>query len=105
MAEVDPASGLPISQVEKKSDVEKFNRLDGQRAQSDQLINDLGTEKGQLVLNKIREHLLKRVNKLIDEDGECKALKRLLVDMGVTISIGDMAVERLMKLVMKKQAP
>lgn len=105
MAEVDPASGLPISQVEKKPDVERFNRLDGQRAQSDQLINDLGTEKGQLILNKIREHLLKRVNKLIDEDGECKALKRLLVDMGVTISVGDMAVERLMKLVMKKQAP
>lgn len=102
MAEVDPASGLPISQVEKKSDMERFNRLDGQRAQSDQLISDLGTEKGQLVLNKIREHLLKRVNKLIDEDGECKALKRLLVDMGVTISVGDMAVERLMKLVMKK---
>ena len=102
MAEVDPASGLPISQVEKKSDMERFNRLDVQRAQSDQLVNDLGTEKGQLVLNKIQEHLLKRVNRLIDEDGECKALKRLLVDMGVTISVGDMAVERLMKLVMKK---
>ena len=102
MAETDPASGLPKSEVEKKSNIERFNRLDGQRAQSDQLINDLGTEKGQLVLNKIREHLLKRVNKLIDEDGECKALKRLLVDMGVTISVGDMAVERLMKLVMKK---
>lgn len=102
MTEVDPASGLPISQVEKKSDIGRFNRLDVQRAQSDQLINDLGTEKGQLILNKIKEHLLKRVNRLIDEDGECKALKRLLVDMGVTISVGDMAVERLMKLVMKK---
>jgi len=102
MVQVDPATGLPISEVEKKSNIEIFNRLDGQRTQSDQLINDLGTEKGQLILNKIREHLLKRVNKLIDEDGECKALKRLLVDMGVTINVGDMAVERLMKLVMKK---
>lgn len=102
MPETDPSTGMPKSEVEKKSNIERFNRLDGQRAQSEQLINDLGTEKGQLVLNKIREHLLKRVNKLIDEDGECKALKRLLVDMGVTISVGDMAVERLMKLVMKK---
>jgi len=102
MPEVDPASGLPISQVEKKSDIERFNRFDVQRAQSEQLINDLDTEKGQLILNKIREHLISRVNKLIDEDGECKALKRLLVDMGVTISVGEMAVERLMKLVMKK---
>lgn len=102
MPEVDPASGLPISQVEKKSDIERFNRFDVQRAQSEQLINDLDTEKGQLILNKIREHLLSRVNKLIDEDGECKALKRLLVDMGVTISVGEMAVERLMKMVMKK---
>lgn len=102
MPETDPSTGMPKSEVEKKSNIERFNRLDGQRVQSDQLINDLGTEKGQLILNKIREHLLKRVNKLIDEDGECKALKRLLVDMGVTISVGNMAVERLMKLVMKK---
>ncbi len=102
MAETDPATGLPKSEVEKKSNVERFNRLDVQRVQSDRLVNDLNTEQGQLILNKIKQQLLNRVNKLIDEDGECKALKRLLIDMGVTISIGDMAVERLMKLVMKK---
>lgn len=102
MAETDPATGLPISQVEKKSNVERFNRLSEQKAKSDQLAEDIGTEKGQLILHKIQEHLLNRVNKLIDEDGECKALKKLLIDMGVTISVGDMAVERLMRLVMKK---
>ena len=105
MPEVDPASGLPKVEVEKKSNIEKFNRLSDQKARSDQLSEDVGSEKGQLVLHKIQEHLLARVNKLIEEDGECRALKRILVDMGVTISVGDMAVERLMKLVMKKQAP
>ncbi len=104
MPEVDPATGLPKIEMEKKSNVERFNRLSEQKAKSDQLVEDIGTEKGQLVLHKIQEHLLNRVNKLIDEDGESKALKRLLVDMGVTINIGDMAVERLMRLVMKKQA-
>ncbi len=102
MPETDPATGMPKSEVEKKSNVERFNRLSEQKAKSDQLVEDIGTEKGQLILHKIQEHLLNRVNKLIDEDGECKALKRLLIDMGVTISIGDMAVERLMKLVMKQ---
>ncbi len=102
MPETDPATGMPKSEVEKKSNVERFNRLSEQKAKSDQLVEDIGTEKGKLILHKIQEHLLTRVNKLIDEDGECKALKRLLIDMGVTISIGDMAVERLMKLVMKQ---
>jgi len=105
MAEVDPATGLPKVEMEKKANVERFNRLSEQKAKSDQLVEDIGTEKGQLILHKIQEHLLNRVNKLIDEDGECKSLKKLLIDMGVTISVGDMAVERLMRLVMKKQAP
>lgn len=102
MPEVDPVTGQPKVEMEKKSDVEKFNRLDGQRSRSDQLLDDLSSEKGTLVLNKIREHLLTRVNKLIEEDGECRALKRLVVDMGVTINIGEVAIEKLMKMVTKK---
>ncbi len=102
MPEVDPATGFPKVEMEKKSNMERLNRLDEQKVQSDRLVSDLNTEQGQLILNKIKQQLLNRVNKLIDEDGECKALKRLLIDMGVTISVGDMAVERLMKLVMKQ---
>lgn len=102
MPEVDPVTGLPKVETEKKSEVEKFNRLDAQRSRSDQLLDDLSSERGTLVLNKIKEHLLARVNKLIEEDGECKAMKRILVDMGVTINIGEMAIEKLMRLVVKK---
>jgi len=102
MPETDPATGMPKSEMEKKSNVERFNRLSEQKGRSDQLVEDINTEKGQLVLHKIQEHLLTRVNKLIDEDGECRALKKLLLTMGVEISMGDMAVERLMKLVMKQ---
>jgi len=105
MPEVDPVTGMPKIETEKKSEVEKFNRLDGQRSRSDQLLDDLSSEKGTLVLNKIKEHLLARVNKLIDEDGECRALKRLVVDMGVTINIGEVAIEKLMKMVSRKQTP
>lgn len=105
MAEVDPVTGLPKEETEKDGNVARYNRLTDQKARSDQLNESLNSETGQMVLHKIQEHLLMRVNKLIDEDAECKALKRLLVDMGVTINIGEKAVEGLMKLVMKRQAP
>ena len=105
MVQVDPATGLPISEVERKSDIEAFNRLSNQKAKSDQLKEDINSEKGQLVLNKIKEHLLNRVNKLIEEDGECKALKKLLIDMGLQINVGEMAADRLMRLVIKRQTP
>ena len=101
MPEVDPATGLPKVEVEKKSEIDRFNRLDGQRSRSEQLLDDLNSEKGTVILNKIKEHLLNRVNKLIEEDGECRALKRLIVDMGVTINIGEVAIDKLMKMVMK----
>ncbi len=102
MAEVDPVSGLPKEEVAKVSNLERYNRLNDQKARSDQLQEGLVSETGQTVLNKIQEHLLTRVNELIDADPQCKALKRLLVDMGITVSMGTKAVERLMKLVMKK---
>ena len=101
-ADVDPVSGQPKETIEKKSDVEKFNRLDEKRARSDQLLDDLKSDRGQAILNKIKEHLLARVNKLIEEDGECRAMKKILVDMGVTINLGEMAIDKLMKLVMKR---
>ena len=105
MAEVNPVTGYPVMPEDKSaSTTEKYNRLSEQKARSDQLQDGLSSEPGQIVLNKIKEHLLIRVNKLIDEDAECRALKRLLVDMGVTINIGERAVEGLMRLVMKKQA-
>jgi len=103
MAEVDPVTGYPKEETEKDGNVEKYNRLNDQKGRSDQLQDSLNSETGQMVLNKIQEHLLARVNKLIEEDAECKTLKRLLVDMGITINIGSKAVEGLMKLVMKKE--
>ena len=105
MAETDPVTGLPKSEVEKKSDIEAFNRLSNQKAKSDLLISDINSEKGQIVLNKIKENLLTRANKLIDEDGECKALKKVLIDMGLQINVGEMAADRLMRLVTRKQTP
>lgn len=107
MAEVNPVTGYPIDPEEKTAerDALKYGRLNDQKAKSDQLQESLSSETGQMVLNKIQEHLLLRVNKLIDEDAECKTLKRLLVDMGITINIGAKAVEGLMRLVMKRQAP
>jgi len=102
-AEVDPASGIPKSEIEKPSTVEKYNRLNEQKARSDQLVESLNSEQGQMVLNEIKECLLARVNKLIDDDPECRVLKRLLVGMGIKISLGEKAIDNLMKLVMRKQ--
>ena len=102
MAEVNPVTGYPKEESEKDGNVEKYNRLNDQKGRSDQLQESLSSETGQMVLHKIQEHLLIRVNKLIDEDAECKVLKKLLLDMGITISLGKKAVENLMRLVMKK---
>ena len=104
MAEVDPVSGMPKESIDSASELDKFNRAEAQRIRYNQLMEDIASDKGQFIINKIKEHLLIRVNKLIDDDGECRALKRVLVDLGVTLNLGEMAVDRLMKLVSKKQA-
>jgi len=105
MPEVNPVTGYPKEETERDGNVERYNRLTDQKGKSDQLQDSLSSETGQMVLNKIQEHLLARVNELIEADPQCKALKRLLVDMGITINIGSKAVEGLMRLVMKRQAP
>lgn len=104
MVDVDPASGMPKEPVDSAADINKFNRAEAQRIKYNQLMEDISSEKGQFIINKIKEHLLVRVNKLIDEDGECRALKKVLIDLGVTLNLGEMAVDRLMKLVSRKQA-
>jgi hypothetical protein len=103
MPETDPVTGMPKETVGNKSDIEIYNRLDGQRARADQLRDDIGSQEGQAVLNKIKEHLLGRINKLMDEDGECRALKKVLIDIGVTLNMGQVAIERIMRLVEKKR--
>ena len=102
MAEVNPVTGYPKEESEKDGNVEKYNRLNDQKGRSDQLQESLSSETGQMVLNKIQEHLFQRVNKLIDEDAECRVLKKLLTGMSVEINIGAKAVEGLMRLVMKR---
>ena len=103
MAEVDPVTGYPIDvSGSDKKDTAKYNRLNEQKANSEQLQQSLNSEVGQTVLHRIQEHLLARVNELMESDPQCKALKRLLVDMGVTINMGEKAVERLMRLVVRQ---
>ena len=102
MPEVDPVTGQPKISTEKGISPEKYDRLLGQKGKADQLAGDIESGKGQLILNKIQEHLLNRVNKFIDEDGECRALKKLLIDMGMTLSIGEIAVKNIMRLIVKK---
>jgi hypothetical protein len=107
MPEVDPVTGYPIDPEEKaeKKNAIEYGKFNAQKAKSDQLSASLASETGQTVLHKIQEHLLMRVNELMEADPQCKALKRLLVDMGITINIGEKAVEGLMRLVIKKQTP
>lgn len=105
MAEVNPVTGYPKEETERNGNIEKYNRFNEQKGRADQLQESLASETGQMVLHKIQEHLLARVNKLIDEDAECRVLKKLLIGMGIEINIGEKAVEGLMRLVMKRQAP
>jgi hypothetical protein len=103
MAEVDPVTGSPKVSTEKGISPERYDRFLVQKGKADQLAGDIESGKGQLILNKIQEHLLNRVNKLIEEDGECKALKKVLIDMGITLSIGEIAVKNIMRLVVKNK--
>lgn len=102
--EVDPVTGYPKDPREEaeKVDAAKISRLDAQKAKADQLQASLNSETGKTVLQKIHEHLLARINTLIDQDPECKAYKRLLVSMGNEINMGEVATAGLMRLVMKK---
>ena len=103
MPEVDPVTGQPkVSVPIEDADKAKYERLIAQKSKADQLAESLASERGQRVINKIEEHLLNRVNKLIDEDGECRSLKRLLIDMGITINVGEVAVRNLTRLLIRK---
>jgi hypothetical protein len=99
--EVDIVTGEPIFPGEKQVNPDLLRHLEDSRAKADQLKSSLATEKGQDLLHLIQQQLATRINKLIDEDGECKALKKLLMDMGVTINLGERASERLLRMVMK----
>jgi len=102
MASVDPVSGMPSETIERPIDANRLAKLEEQKGRADQLKASIASETGQAVLNKIEEHLLARINQLIEGDGECRVLKKLLTDMGLTFSAGEMAVKNLMRLVAKK---
>ena len=98
MADIDPASGLPKEMVQEKRDLGRINRLENLKARSRELTDDLQSEGG-AVINRIKEHFLVRVNTLIVNDPECMAYKKLLDDMKMEISMGEVATERLLRLV------
>ena len=100
--DVDPATGMPISEVEKPSNQATLDRMSNQKAKADQVISDVNSERGKEIINKILEHFTLRVNTLITEDGECKSLRRVLVDLGLTIDMGKLAADKLRNMVIKK---
>jgi len=102
MADVDQVSGLPKSMVEKVDKSEKLLRLDANKAASEQLLSDIASPSGQVIIHRIQSQLLNRINQLMAEDAECNTLKKLLVGMGVTINMGEKAVTDLLRLLEKK---
>jgi ribosomal protein S25 len=102
MAEVDQVTGLPLSVVEQDKKAEKYAQANEKKAKADQLRADLESEAGKSVLSCIEEQFLNRVNKLISEDPECVAYKKIIVSMGVTLQLGEKAVKDLMTLLIKK---
>ena len=99
--EIDIVTGLPYSPSDKSKEIDNFGKLETNKGRGDQLQTALSSDPGQTLLNEIQETLMNRVNVLINEDPECKALKRLLVNMGVKLDLGKKASERLMRLVVK----
>lgn len=102
MADVDPVSGMPRETVDSKVNINRFNRLDAQKIRHDQLLDDLTSDKGHIFINLIKELALARIDKVMADDGEYSGYKKILVGMGVTINMGEMAVDKLMKMVTKR---
>jgi len=102
---VNPADGLPIDPKEEKEKKEAKIRqqLEARKAQADRLRHDLESDAGNAVIQKIKQHLLNRIDHLMSQDGECVALKKVLVDMGLTLNMGEVAVNGLMRLVEKNK--
>lgn len=97
--EIDPVTGYP--KEDKPLDPTKVVHLTGQKERAEVLKASIASETGQAVLLKIQEHLMSRVSALMRDDPESRVLMKLLVDMGITVNIGQMAVQRLMKMVTK----
>jgi ribosomal protein S25 len=102
MAEVDPVTGQPLSISDQDKKAEKYAQANEKKAKADQLRADLDSDVGKSVMSCIEEQFLSRVNKLINEDPECLAYKKIISGMGVTLSFGDKAVKDLMRLLIKK---
>jgi len=102
MAEVDPVSGLPKTEAGGTTNQVLLDRFGAQKAKADQLLRDVDSEGGREILNKIHANLMTRVNELAINDGECRALIKLLTGMGMTIDVGKFAADKLVKLVTKK---
>ncbi len=100
--EVDPATGQPVEIINRAKNLERIQSLESKAAQAKELKEDIESERGQLILNRIQQQLLSRVNTLIDNDEQCKVMKTLLAGLGVEINLGQKAVDSLMKLVVRR---
>ncbi len=98
--EIDPVSGYP--KEDKPLDSSKSAVLLERQARAELLKASIASETGQTLLGYIQEVLLARVKVLMENDAESKSLVKILTNMGLTIDIGQEAVNRLMKKVIKK---
>ena len=96
--EIDAKTGLPKRVIDKEKQSEAIGRLEKNRADAIRMEDDLSSEKGQMLCNLIQEHLLERIDKFVDEDPECRILKKLLIKMGMVINFGKQATDRIMSL-------
>lgn len=103
MPEVDPVTGLPRFTADHKVESDRISKLEDQKGQSQRMLEDISSEKGQVIMNLVKEHFLARVNILIDQDEECRAYKKLFLGIGSAVNMGELAVERLSRLTLKRQ--
>ena len=99
--EVYAVTGLPKVATEKSISQEALNRLGEQKDRGEQLFAALNTDSGKEIVNKIHAQLMNRVNELAANDPACMVLKRLLIDLGITVDLGKVAADRLTNMVTK----
>ena len=102
MIQINPVTGRP---VEENPGISKFieeDKLHRQAGKADNIKQILDSPQGDFFVSQVKEQLMARIDVLILQDEESKGLIKLLARMGMVISLGEIASQKLINKLLKK---
>lgn len=101
-ADIDIETGLPIVPEESSRKAKEEKRIGRMISTYQAIVNDLAGDGG-AVLEKIAGLYINRVNKLVQEDPECRGYQAVFDELKMTINVGKILVTAKMEEVEKAQ--